>query len=1115
MAQANQNVRANDNPGSAYFVEKSAVQVFDTVICDLLIAQTGILSTVTVTDQIELDGGLLTYSTGTQQLLVNGNPIIGGASGTTGPTGVQGATGATGAQGATGPTGPTGVQGPTGLGGTNTVWGSFISTSNQTLSNTGTDITYISQTGGNQTSFVGSDITVNEAGNYSIMFSAQLLGGAKERITLYLKINGSVIANTATYVEVKNGEAAALTVEFLETLAAGSTIEIAGQSPSGNSSVHYIAATGSNPASPSIITTVKLINYQGQTGPTGLPGAAGDITQWATEPAVANVDMASYDIENVVAIRNAVLGAVQVQDVLIEGSFLKREPVGGNPLFIEDVAEISNTYTNELDIYAPTEIRLSTTTTRFYGELRPDLLLDTKGVLGPTGNVLYAAGAQGCEWGAAPDVGQWSTKPAVGDVDLSGNDINGVDAIRGEGLSLLDVLAIESAGTVNLVAGAGVNIGSIGLPIGLGGVNVVTGGDVYIDGSKTRIEDVQFTNNVITADNPANPITIEEIEITSNTIRCIPTLNPIQIQDVYEIGNTYTNEMDIYAPTEIRISSATTRVYGNLRPERLQDTGGSAGATGTVLYSRGTAGTEWGSLPNPAITLPGGGMGDVLVYTGSQYVAESTILGIGRDAGAIGQEVGALALGWQAGNSNQRSYSVAIGANAGQINLSSGTVAIGFQAGQISSQNHCVAIGESAGNSNQLFRSVAIGFQAGMSNQFNECTAIGNGAGRLNQQNQAVAIGNGAGQTTQGSSSVAVGRVAGQNLQQGNCVAIGNSAGQTGQIGGAIAIGTAAGGGNQQGTAIAIGDFAGNVTQGGQSIAIGANAGRSNQSGSAIAIGRDAAISSQGLASIAIGSNAGNFNQRAQSVAIGQFCGALNQENSSIAIGRNAGQSNQQIQGIALGFFAGRVDQRSNAIAIGHQAGCNNQGSNSIALGQFAGVNNQTANSIVINGSGTTLNTTGAGLYINPIRASTIGTSTLMWYDSTSREVFYDSAKTFVIDHPTDPERHLVHACLEGPEAGVYYRGRDTIPKHGRCTVWLPRYATKIAKDFTVQVTAVYNGENLRTLNVGDVNEMGFFEVYGQAGEFTWVAYGKRHDIRVEPLRSDVSVRGDGPYKYL
>ena len=46
-------------------------------------------------------------------------------------------------------------------------------------------------------------------------------------------------------------------------------------------------------------------------------------------------------------------------------------------------------------------------------------------------------------------------------------------------------------------------------------------------------------------------------------------------------------------------------------------------------------------------------------------------------------------------------------------------------------------------------------------------------------------------------------------------------------------------------------------------------------------------------------------------------------------------------------------------------------------------------------------------------------------------------------------DKWLVHGCLEGPESGVYYRGKDIAPT----TVKLPEYVSKIASDFTVQVT--------------------------------------------------------------
>jgi len=36
-------------------------------------------------------------------------------------------------------------------------------------------------------------------------------------------------------------------------------------------------------------------------------------------------------------------------------------------------------------------------------------------------------------------------------------------------------------------------------------------------------------------------------------------------------------------------------------------------------------------------------------------------------------------------------------------------------------------------------------------------------------------------------------------------------------------------------------------------------------------------------------------------------------------------------------------------------------------------------------------------------------------------------SKTFVREHPLNKDKYLVHACLEGPEAGVYYRGERLI----------------------------------------------------------------------------------------
>ena len=62
--------------------------------------------------------------------------------------------------------------------------------------------------------------------------------------------------------------------------------------------------------------------------------------------------------------------------------------------------------------------------------------------------------------------------------------------------------------------------------------------------------------------------------------------------------------------------------------------------------------------------------------------------------------------------------------------------------------------------------------------------------------------------------------------------------------------------------------------------------------------------------------------------------------------------------------------------------------------------------------------------------------------------------KIFVIDHPTKNENYLVHACLEGPESGVYYRGIGKIINNNYAIIELPDY---VATDLTVQITQIYD----------------------------------------------------------
>jgi hypothetical protein len=124
--------------------------------------------------------------------------------------------------------------------------------------------------------------------------------------------------------------------------------------------------------------------------------------------------------------------------------------------------------------------------------------------------------------------------------------------------------------------------------------------------------------------------------------------------------------------------------------------------------------------------------------------------------------------------------------------------------------------------------------------------------------------------------------------------------------------------------------------------------------------------------------------------------------------------------------------------------------------------------------------------------------------------------KSFIVDHPLNAEKYLVHACLEGPEAGVYYRGKGEIIDGTSVTIQLPDYVSKLARNFTIQVTSIYSKErrepNLLQASEVENNE---FKVYGNNGKFYWIVYGLRNEILVEPDKGSINVNGDGPYKWI
>ena len=527
---------------------------------------------------------------------------------------------------------------------------------------------------------------------------------------------------------------------------------------------------------------------------------------------------------------------------------------------------------------------------------------------------------------------------------------------------------------------------------------------------------------------------------------------------------------------------------------------------------------------------------------------------VGRLSGYFAQGQNAVAVGPYAGSEDQNNFAVAVGNITARYNQGAHAVAIGYRAAQgVSGSGQgedSIAVGHEAARYNQGTRAVAIGYLAAegtlAQGQGEEAVAIGYQAGRENQGIGAIAIGSAipgsaqsAGHVNQGAYAVAVGPSAGESDQLINAVAIGSGAGQFSQNGNAVAVGIQSGRYNQLGNSVAVGAFSGYTGQKTISVAIGWFAGHDDQGTTGGGATGEA---------VAIGSKAGEFDQRARSVAVGSECGRAQQRQVSVAIGYKAGEENQgQVGGgffeggaVAIGNVAGQTDQHALAIAIGPICGTVNQQPHSIAIGALntpsVTANCQEADSIILGnsysdvpagalclGSRTSLGPIqmsgqpANATYIQQIRSVGNTGKTLQW-NSTTREVSYMS-KSFVKEHPVDRDRYLVHACLEGPENGLYYRGKGVVPENEKSVlVQLPRYACLIGGDWTIQLTAQGSFNRFYATEVADDDGFVGFRVFAeQPGKFYWIVHGRQKDkpLETEPRKVDVVLRGQGPYTFL
>lgn len=101
--------------------------------------------------------------------------------------------------------------------------------------------------------------------------------------------------------------------------------------------------------------------------------------------------------------------------------------------------------------------------------------------------------------------------------------------------------------------------------------------------------------------------------------------------------------------------------------------------------------------------------------------------------------------------------------------------------------------------------------------------------------------------------------------------------------------------------------------------------------------------------------------------------------------------------------------------------------------------------------------------------------------------------KKFNIPHPTKPNHRLVHTCLEGPEIGVYYRGRliDTN------VIELPEYWKGLVDPETITVNLTPHGvyQELFVKNIEWGTRINVLNNSGGPINCSYTVYAKRKDV--------------------
>jgi len=322
-----------------------------------------------------------------------------------------------------------------------------------------------------------------------------------------------------------------------------------------------------------------------------------------------------------------------------------------------------------------------------------------------------------------------------------------LNLISGSGVSMLvssgaDSITISNTGVLSVAAGSGISVATVSgtatvtnsgvrslqsttaLPTGRS-----TGAGINITGSTG--DNIRVTNTGVITISSGVGITVSADTATGDVTitNSAPAVNAFtQIEVNGDSANRL--QADAVSDTLNITSDATitlTPVVGtdtlNIAVNPVFDLRGSVFADDSTLLVDAVSGTLRGIF-----------IGSVFTDSSTQIIDGNTATVYGNiEATTLRTAETKIALGENAGLTDQQSQAVAIGRLAGQTSQGANSVAIGVIAGQTSQGSGAVAIGGNAGVTNQGANAVAVGVNVGVTSQGANSVAIGAAAGNANQ----------------------------------------------------------------------------------------------------------------------------------------------------------------------------------------------------------------------------------------------------------------------------------------------------------------------------------------------------------------------------------------------